>query len=393
MRRSSPKPGERPGFTLVELLVVIAIIGILIALLLPAIQAARESARRSQCVDNLKNIGLGLNNFHDVRKQLPTASYQPVFENAGSLGTTGSWPGNAARWSYLVALLPFVEQQPLYDAFLTYSIGAGNPNPTMMANGNPWTNTAWTYTSLPFPASRIPIYLCPSEQQFTYTENDTSNNIQLGTTSYHGNRGDFWLDNAWWQCRGVFGMGGRTVLNMASITDGTSNTAAVSECKLGRNNSKVPTIGLATNVGAGDGSPPSLCLAQVGSNGLFTGTVVTNGWNVGWRWSDGWHVYTSYFHMLPPNSPSCGNSGESWAIISASSYHPGGVNVVMVDGSVRFVSEGIDSGNPTMTVTQTSGWAGGKLEDYMGPSPYGVWGAMGTSRSDDQTTSIDATNL
>ena len=88
--------------------------------------------------------------------------------------------------------------------------------------------------------------------------------------------------------------------------------------------------------------------------------------------------------MLPPNSASCGISAENWGLISASSYHPAGVNVCMADGSVRFVNESIDAGNPTATVQQSSTFGGGNPQDYMGPSPYGVWGAMGTSRSGEQ---------
>jgi len=372
---------QRDAFTLVELLVVIAIIGILIALLLPAIQAAREAARRSQCVNNLKQLGIGMNNFHDVRKQFPTASYQPVFMNPPT--TTGNWPNNTARWSYLTALLPYVEQQALYDAFVNVQIPSLGGSE--MVKGNPWTNTAWTFSATPFCATQIPAFHCPSDVQSHYAEYNQSGGDPLGTTSYHGNRGDFWLTNAWWQCRGVFGMGGQTVIDMSMVTDGTSNTAAISECKIGKWQNKTPTLAIGIGAGAGDPTAPSVCLAMVGTNGFFTGAIDNNGYLPGWRWADGWHVYTSYFHMLPPNSPSCANgNGEDWALISASSYHPGGCNVLMCDGSVRFVSETVDSGNPTLTMANMPGFvAGSKPETYIGVGPYGVWGAMGTSRSGD----------
>lgn len=389
MYRSHRIPGNRVGFTLVELLVVIAIIGILIALLLPAVQAAREAARRSQCVNNLKQLTLAVNNFHDARKQLPCAQFQPIFQivegaNQNFIpsmpsGTNNGFTTNSFRWSFLVTLLPYVEQQQLYDAFMNLEVKSLGG--TTMRNGNPWAvpSPAWTLPT-PFIQTRIPTYICPSDAQATYVENNS-----LAPNSYHGNRGDFWLDNQWWQCRGVFGMGGRTTLDIASIKDGTSNTAAISECKIGRINNNKSTLTVAITVGASDGSPPSICLARLGGNSTLTGALSNNGWTMGWRWADGWHVYTSYFHMLPPNSPSCGNTGESWAMISASSYHPGGVNVGMLDGSVRFVNESIDAGNPTLTVNMLTEYGGGKWEDYMGPSPYGVWGAMGTSRSGDQT--------
>ena len=369
-------PGTR-AFTLVELLVVIAIIGILIALLLPAVQAAREAARRSQCVNNLKQLGVAVQNFHDVNRVVPAAQYQTVFADpsvsqaAITANWAAPWPNNKHRWSYLVALLPYVEEKPRYDDFVDNRLGIEVPWDG--ETGNPWN------LKQPFTSARIPKFLCPSDAQYNFTERDGT-----GPTNYHCNRGDYWLDNGWWECRGVFGTGSRTNLSFDAIKDGLSNTAAISECKISRQNSKVVTEGVAIGLGAGSGSPPSLCMAQVGQGNVYIGAVSTNGWDTGWRWADSWHVYTAYFHLTPPNGPSCGNDAEHQQINAASSYHPGGVNLAMCDGSVRFVGDNIDCGNLTMTVQQSSTFAGGNPQDYMGVSPYGVWGAMGTSRSAEQ---------
>jgi prepilin-type processing-associated H-X9-DG protein len=201
-------------------------------------------------------------------------------------------------------------------------------------------------------------------------------------TSYQCNRGDYWLNWDWYECRGVFGRGRRTHHSLDSIKDGTSNTMAIAEVKIGVRGSRKVTEAIARGVGAYNGAPPSICLAQVGPNKMYTGAVETGGWQIGWRWSDSITPYTQFFAMLPPNGPSCGNSGESWAIVSPSSYHPGGVNVLFTDGSGHFISESIDAGDPTMTVQQMPQFnPAANPQDYVGPSPYGLWGALGTSRS------------
>jgi len=353
----------RRGFTLVELLVVIAIIGILIALLLPAVQAAREAARRAQCTNNLKQLGLALHNFHDTYKEFPTASHQPLLREPGYVGNPwDGWTNGRDRWSYLTVLLPFLEQQPLYDEFLSNHVGQTRP----------WHNTS-------FANARIATILCPSDP-------GSKGGTNRGPTSYHANRGDYWLDWDWGECRGVFGRGGRTVINMALVKDGTSNTIAIAECKIGVQGSKRVTEGFARDVsGANNGAPPSLCLACIDSSNpqYYSCNVETGDWQIGWRWADSRTPYTTFHTMLPPNSASCGRRAESWALVTASSYHPGGVNVLLCDGSVRFISETIDAGDPTLTVFDMNPGPTdpSRPQDYMGPSPYGVWGALGTSRS------------
>src|SRR5512139_1124671 len=115
MESSSTEARLNRGFTLIELLVVIAIIGLLIALLLPAVQAAREAARRAQCVNNLKQLGLALHNFESTYKRFPSACYDPIFLDP----VTKNWRNERGRWSYLVLLLPYVEQKALYDDLMT----------------------------------------------------------------------------------------------------------------------------------------------------------------------------------------------------------------------------------------------------------------------------------
>jgi prepilin-type processing-associated H-X9-DG protein len=144
-------------------------------------------------------------------------------------------------------------------------------------------------------------------------------------------------------------------------------------------------VGFAVDAPVNNGTPPSVCWARVGPGNLYTGNVNagTGNQEIGWDWSDSQIAYTQYFHMAPPNGPSCGDWIEGWAMVSASSYHPGGANLVMLDGSVRFINDNIDCGNQTATVTSLSTYGGGNPQEYMGPSPYGVWGAMGSTRSGD----------
>ena len=355
---------NRDGFTLVELLVVIAIIGVLIALLLPAVQAAREAARRSQCLNNLKQLGLAMHNFHDVKKRFPAAGHQLEWKESPPGPDNNPWEPNAThRWSYLTVLLPFMEEQALYDELVR----------THIRQQVPWAGTNVT-------RAKITTILCPSD-------GNTNNNFeQFGRNSYMINRGDQWLNWDWWESRGIAGgTGDRLQLGMASITDGTSQTIMIAEVKIGVLGSTKVTEGISWEGATDQSHPPSECLAKVGPGDRYVGAVAQWEHLQGYRWADAITPYTQFQPMLPPNGPSCAapSDGENWGLITASSNHSGGVNVLFCDGSVRFINENIDAGDPTRSVTTHAAgqFPPGSPQNYLGPSLYGVWGAIGSSRS------------
>ena len=359
---------RRPAFTLVELLVVIAIIGVLVALLLPAVQAAREAARRSQCSNNLKQLSLACHNFHDTYGYFPSGIRQKAWENPD---TPNNWGNGRDRWSYMTVLLPFIEQQPLYDQLQPHVGAASSPN-------RPWHNFFVTQTWLN-------TAVCPSDAG---ARSVPALNGGKTPISYHCNRGDMWVTHTAHEVRGIFGSGQHLRVSMASVLDGTSNTFLLSEAKIGVRGSRRVGEAIATGIGHGGWGaypPPSIVLARVGANRELTGGIETGGWLPGWRWADAHSVYTQWHVVLPPNSPSAGNTGENWALIAASSYHPGGINVALTDASVRFISETIDAGDPTLTERDFAVNTN-RPQDYAGPSLRGVWGALGSSRARETVT-------
>lgn len=346
---------RREGFTLVELLVVIAIIGILIAMLLPAVQAAREAARRSQCTNNLKQITLGLHNYAD--------SFSTAFPaRANSFTPRGSW---------LTRILPYIEQRPLYDQIQAGILANGTS--TLPGGPVPWQGAYGTGARFDPWWQTLAGFICPSDPSASMP---STGDGDLGHNNYRGCVGDRpEFDGSNLSRRGIFS-GWVTYHRMADMSDGMSNTVVCGEvCVASGSNNIRGSMGVSWGVGNDPGAAltsmiPANCMAKRGVNGWLSGDV-DNGMS-GRRWSDGVSAFSAMHTILPPNAPSCREGNDYiWVLATASSFHPGGANVSMGDGSVRFVSETIDTG---------SGAGFGLTEPPRdsGPSPYGVWGSLGS---------------
>lgn len=334
------------GFTLVELLVVIAIIGVLVGLLLPAVQAAREAARRMQCTNNLKQLALAVHLYADVHKQFP-----PKRQGAAGSGQfTSGW----------LHLLPFYEQQALSDLWATPHDGFPAYGPVPYA----------TFQNYDVYLAQVVTLLCPSDgnasgkpanaygrSNYAFSVGDTVNS----TNSTYGN-------NYGRNPRGMFpNLSGR--IDLAAVTDGLSNTAMLSEHLFAADARKVGQ-GNASRVAAMTSSP-GVCYAQLDLDNprRFAQSASVAAW-AAVRWCHGSISWTGFNTVLPPNAPSCSElSNDSHTGGQAhppTSNHTGGVVMAMGDGSVRFIGEMIDTGN--LYATPVTG----------GPSPYGVWGALGS---------------
>ncbi len=306
----------RKGFTLVELLVVIAIIGILIGLLLPAVQAAREAARRFSCANNLKQIGLALHNHELVRKCFPSAYDSKV---------TAAYPTVASyyyRWSAFACLTPYMEQSVIYDKLnldVPLLCAGVIPPPSIHPDNVEWVKL------------EVPTFRCPSDPGRRISDH-------WGPTSYavcfgSGRNGGKYTDSD-----GLFY--GDSHTKFADILDGTSNTVAISEAfiSLGK-----PNETLATAIAAGETKYVIASTMGPLSDAICTDPARTTTYLRGQAWADGGQTSSGYNHYLPPNSPWSDCSASNWGFRKAArSFHPGGVNVVLADGSVRFTSETID---------------------------------------------------
>ena len=365
------------GFTLVELLVVIAIIGILIGLLLPAVQVAREAARRMQCTNNLKQLGLAVQNYHDTNNALPAA--RAMIGQSGYIHN-GSKPAGGP-FGTVCFLTPFMEQNQIWTELLSVTSNdkyGGNRLQHPWSGNFQDSNCLWKIL-----ATRVDAFLCPSDGNGKSPSTDGHNS---GRLSYVSCRGDsMWNNNrhpddegdarAKTSNRGVFRIG--EFPNMSIVTDGTSNTAIFSEGISPAISGGREIKGQLFQVSSmyNGNSRPGPCLA-IKNGTQATQDALTASWRCQ-RWSDGQMLVSGFNTVLPPNSPSCSYGGDSvWGVGSAQSNHSGGVNVAMLDGSVRFVSDTINSGDAYANAVVT------------GVSPYGVWGAMGSAPGGETQTSM-----
>jgi prepilin-type N-terminal cleavage/methylation domain-containing protein/prepilin-type processing-associated H-X9-DG protein len=337
---------SRRGFTLIELLVVIAIIAVLIALLLPAVQAAREAARRAQCINNLKQIGLALHNYHSAVGAFPPG----IDTTADYIGTFGTW----TVWSPQAMLLPYVEQTPLYNA--------ANFNWACCFDG-PDADAINSTVYL----TRIGSFLCPSDGN-AGVQNINSYVGCLGSSTRQSP--DDGQTNGMFQ---VYNVNHFTAsVNIAQVTDGTSNTVAFSEALVGdfaklnnyRGNGMtgVPRdpnfqqLDPRNNVNA-------IMTGLQACNTFWNGTSITGcpGGNcnrsglkqyTGQLWALGERGYTLFNTIVPPNSSqypwrSCGMTcagcaPEESEISNSNSNHSGGANFAFADGSVKFIKSSIN---------------------------------------------------
>jgi len=288
-RRVFGSAGRRPAFTLVELLVVIAIIGILIALLLPAVQAAREAARRMQCTNNLKQIGLALHNYHDTFKCFPPGAI--AVENPA---TPADAKTNRAMWGFLTFVLPYMEQKPLHD---------------QLRIDERWLHDIANPTAdpdLPLLLTSIEPYRCPSAKSEPINPNNNVRGKDVGTSNYVGVEGFSVIDmqNNWpYENSGVLFCTGTQAVGFRDVTDGTSNVFAVGERD------------------------------QNAQAAVWCGVHrVDNGVNNRKRCL-GWVCYRL---NAPPTA------GDDPVRRGFGSEHPDGANFAMCDGSVQFITDQVE---------------------------------------------------
>ncbi|MDB5386557.1 MAG: hypothetical protein JWM11_2203 [Planctomycetaceae bacterium] len=301
---NSPKSLRR-GFTLIELLVVIAIIAVLIALLLPAVQQAREAARRSQCKNNLKQIGLALHNYHDSMKVFPYGA------SVGYDTTLAGQPGFTPRmgFNWRVFILPHMDQAPLYTQLMLTS-------PTNLA----------AVSALPQQTQVLPVHICPSEASPTVNSNFTADTDCVSSTtaalsSYRGSAGPASMHaNAAIGC----GLCGASQTNCLCTNQGLNHVAPMGNGP-GMFHYRADAIGM-QNVT--DGTSNTLLAGE--------GTFLNNGQGTNYaQWMGTWSVASTVNGINRPNA------GSYFDGSGFRSYHTGGAHFVLVDGSVRFISNNV----------------------------------------------------
>jgi prepilin-type N-terminal cleavage/methylation domain-containing protein/prepilin-type processing-associated H-X9-DG protein len=340
---------SRVAFTLIELLVVIAIIAVLISLLLPAVQSAREAARRASCTNNLKQIGIAMHNYHTALDTFPLSNTVAYYQAPAIPANQTEW----GTWSAQALMLGYIEGQPLYNA-INFSWTC-------------WYGTGQAINSTVFETD-IASFLCPSDglagsAHNAYVSNGNGNNNYVGC---YGTTIEEWCGDP--ACsgssKGIFAH--LKSYGISSITDGTSNTMAFSETLVSDTQHFTK---YRDGIAAGANNPGAPATSMNGAEAFQAGIAAVtldlqqcSAWfqaqqNPPWsddkgiRWGTGSPGVTLYNSIVTPNSKlypwagcrfGCGGCGfEFGSYENVSSNHPGGVNVMMADGSVRFVKDSV----------------------------------------------------
>jgi prepilin-type N-terminal cleavage/methylation domain-containing protein/prepilin-type processing-associated H-X9-DG protein len=408
---------RRGAFTLVELLVVIAIIGVMVGLLLPAVQAAREAARRMSCGNNFKQIGLGIHNYHAAYNQLPTQNSGPY--------TIGQWEmgqrtdSNHSSGSYLVGILPFVEQQAIWEQ-ISAPLNRNLDGSVRMIPFPPFGPSADTDAPnggrnyLPF-MTEISTFRCPSDPGTGLPSQGRTNYAAAVGDGMHrlntGPVGCNWTGSA---CAYLGTPGGdaeasrvsmrgffvpRDSVGFRDVLDGTANTIACAE--------------IATDLGDRDVRTDAAKNPLVRTTAADTGTITAcdgpmfidplrprfwlaatqtiqnpDTWRTrygrGYMWASGSPIMSMVQTIRPPNTPICSGDTDTWqamfaeGVYGASSRHQGGAHVLMGDGAVKFITDSIEAGNQNSLTVRQGNIVGPRAGAQ---SPFGLWGALGTRAS------------
>jgi prepilin-type N-terminal cleavage/methylation domain-containing protein/prepilin-type processing-associated H-X9-DG protein len=344
-------PPKRQGFTLIELLVVIAIIGVLIGLLLPAVQKVREAAARMQCANNMKQIALAMHSYHDVNNHFPGmwVRWGETDVQAPPSDGDGVRTGGGSITCYL-SLMPYLEQQNLYNVLHPYFYDTTRWSPTFF----PYTHKGPPLVEGPANTGTVPTYVCPSQAEFPTPA-----------------RTDSWANypTPWWGADAVYGMIGvetyplnhgsdfdygtpkkdgmffrNSAVRIPDVTDGTTNTFLICERDFSD-----PVMNSAafnsTSCNTGYYKLGHLAGLGVPYFGGDTDNGVTSFAPLNWRWPASWDI----------NNCSLVSQGANLRVNAAGSRHPGGANFALCDGSVRFVSDGVNPVTYALLFTRADG--------------------------------------
>ncbi|TWT81515.1 hypothetical protein CA13_29680 [Planctomycetes bacterium CA13] len=410
---------NRLAFTLVELLVVIAIIGVLVGLLLPAVQAAREAARRMSCSNNFKQIGLGIHNYHSAYKNMPV-------HGCGTYRTRGGqghdlWDGQNdqnsinMRGSFLIALLPFIEQQALWEQVsnpLAVNADGSPKSPPWQAMGpgparanyGPWVTENPTYRCPSDPGRGLPALgrtnyaACMGDSSIMTRDaainvdetNSGNSNGQVNATLPYSDNESRQAERSRKVHRGAFVLCKQ--MKFRDILDGLANTIVAGEIATDLGDFDARTS-LPRNDNYSDraASGRDRCFRDPAWNQQHVDPERPQFWVAaaqaginptegrGYRWHDCYPTFSQMHTILSPNSAMC-SGGRGWndSVLPPSSRHQGGVHVLMADGAVKFVTDSIEAGNknhPQVSYSNNPPSAAGAA------SFYGLWGALGTRAS------------